>query len=294
MTDIPDGLEIVRVKAWEQYPWLRHGFSTRRGGVSRVYGGNSLNLSWTKEDDAGSVAENRARFARAVQGQSTSDAPIPLVGVRQIHSSVVHDVRNLDDVLERKLQTPESKPVLEGDGLITALPGVLIAVATADCIPVLVADTRKRVVAAFHAGWRGTASRIVEEGIAQLQQNYGSRAEDLLAAIGPGIGPCCYSVGDELYTAFASNFDDADQLFHREPGSTGSNPAPAEPKGQLHLNLWEANRRQLLHAGLSDAQITVLAECTTCSRDAQARMRYFSHRGERGITGRMLALVGTK
>lgn len=299
MTYLPDSIDVVRVKTWEQYPWLRHGFSTRRGGVSRVYGGDSLNLSWTKEDDAGAVAENRTRFLSAVTDESSSDAPIALVGVRQIHSSIVHDVRNLDDVIERKLQTSEGKPVLEGDGLITALPGVLVAVVTADCVPVLVADTRKRVVAAFHAGWRGTAARIVENGIATLRQSYGSRAEDLVAAIGPSIGPCCYSVGEELYAAFASNFDYADQLFHRalasEPGRIGSalSPAPAESRDQLHLNLWEANRRQLLHAGLSGGQITVLAECTACSRDAQGRLRYFSHRGERGITGRMLAVVGT-
>jgi YfiH family protein len=301
MTALLDTIDVVRVKAWQQYSWLRHGFSTRSGGVSQAYGGNSLNLSWTKEDDPESVAENRKRFVQAVKGESNHNPPFNLVGVRQIHSSIIHNVRDSEEAAERKLETPEGRPVLEGDGLITALPGVLIAVATADCVPVLVVDTRTRVVAAFHAGWRGTASRIVENGVAALQQSYGSRVEDLVAAIGPSIGPCCYSVGEELYAAFASNFSYADQLFHRQtapapltptPMPGAAHPAPENREGQLHLDLWEANRRQLLDAGLPDAQITVLAACTACARDSQAQPRYFSHREQRGIAGRMLAAVG--
>ena len=290
---LSNSLEIVRVKSWEQYPWLRHGFSTRTGGVSAVYGGNSLNLGWTKEDDPDAVRENRQRFVQAVASPQNSPQsgpqPFTLIGVRQVHSAQIHEVRDPDEALAGKLSTSDGKPILEGDGLITDLPGVLIAVGIADCVPVLVADPSKRVVAAFHAGWRGTVARIVEAGVARMQQSYGSRAEDLIAAIGPSIGSCCYKVGDEVYEQFASSFPYAAQLFRTE--STFNSPSEVAKPGK-HLDLWEATRLQLLHAGLPDSRITVLASCTACSRDPHGRLRYFSHRGEHGVAGRMLAVAG--
>ena len=134
-----------------------------------VYGGNSLNLGWTKEDDPAAVAENRRRFLRGVWG--THDG-FSLVGVRQIHSGVVRVVRAEDGALEGRLQTAEGKAVLEGDGLMTAVPGVLLGIQTADCVPVLVVDVRRRVAAAFHAGWRGTVARIVGRGVAAMGVEY--------------------------------------------------------------------------------------------------------------------------
>ncbi len=146
-------IELVQLKPWTQYDWLRHGFSTRPGGISTVYGGHTLNLGWTKEDDPVAVAENRRRFTRAV----ASNADFTLAGVRQVHSAITHVIRDTD----QPFATPDGKAILEGDGLMTNLPGVLLAVGTADCIPVLVVDPHKKAVAAFHAGWRGTAARIV-------------------------------------------------------------------------------------------------------------------------------------
>ena len=272
------GLEIVRVAGWEQYGWLRHGFSTRTGGVSTVYGGNSLNLGWTKEDDPAAVAENRRRFLRGVWG--THDG-FSLVGVRQIHSGVVRVVRAEDGALEGRLQTAEGKAVLEGDGLMTDVPGVLLGVGTADCVPVLVVDVEKRVVAAFHAGWRGTVARIVEHGVARMGAEYGSRVEDLMAAVGPSIGVCCYTVGEEVRSEFGGQFGYAEELFRTDAGADG-----------VRLNLWEANRRQLVDAGVGEARISVVGECTACARDASGALRYFSHRGEKGVAGRMLNVVG--
>ncbi|MDQ2834154.1 MAG: peptidoglycan editing factor PgeF [Acidobacteriota bacterium] len=216
--------------------------------------------------------------------------------MRQVHSAIIHELRATDTA--EMLTKPEDKPVLTGDGLITNLPGILLAAGTADCVPVLVADTKKRIVGAFHAGWRGTVAGIVEDGIARLQQNYGSKSEDLIAAIGPSIGPCCYAVGEEVRAAVASKFNYAGALFH--PVSTPQpwrsaqhlHSAPEQPLARIHLDLWEANRLQLLHAGLADAQITVLNACTACSRDARGQLRFFSHRAESGNTGRMLSVVG--
>jgi len=274
--DQPQAPVIVRIPEWERYKWLRHGFSIRSNGTSRVYGGSTLNLGWTKEDDPAAVAENRRQFVQAINGER---GPSALVTLRQIHSATVHRVKEEDGALEGKLQTAEGKAVLEGDGLITDQPAVLLAVGTADCVPVLVVDIEKRVVAAYHAGWRGTAAQIVEQGIATMREEYGTRVEDLMAAIGPGIGPCCYTIGEEVRNAFSQRFRYADCLFHQR-------------ESRAYLNLWEANRQQLLHAGLTNRQIAVVAECSACTRDENGNLRYFSHRGEHGVAGRMLNVVG--
>ncbi|HEY0263778.1 MAG TPA: peptidoglycan editing factor PgeF [Granulicella sp.] len=259
-------MQFVRIPAWEGLNWLRHGFSTRDGGVSEVYGGRSLNLGWTKEDDPAHVAENRRLFAEAVGGDGSA-----LVTVRQIHSAESHGVREGDG----PLATEEGRAVLEGDGLMTQAPGRLLGIQTADCVPVMVVDPARRAVAVFHAGWRGTVAAIVEAGVAQMQEEFGSRPEDLLAAVGPSIGPCCYAVGDEVRTAFGERFAYADQLFD-----------------ERRLNLWEANRRQLVEAGIGEDRITVVGECTGCALNAAGERRYFSHRIDRGVAGRMMSVVG--
>jgi polyphenol oxidase len=280
---VSDVLRTIRVGAWERFGWLLHGFSTRGGGVSAVYGGKSLNLGWTKEDDRASVVENRRRFVRFVGGDSVDKRGSVLVGVRQIHSNIVRVVRDEDGALEGRLQTEEGKAVLEGDGLITNVPGVLIGVATADCVPVLVVDRKNRAVGAFHAGWRGTVAQIVERGVAMMKDEYGSRVEDLEAAVGPSIGACCYSVGKEVHSEFHERFGYAEELFR---------VGVDEDEAKVYLDLWKANRRQLLDAGVGEERITVMGECTACGVDARGEMKYFSHRGEKGVAGRMLNVVG--
>ena len=265
---------LVRIPGWERLGWLRHGFSTRLGGVSSVYGPGELNLGWTKEDDPGSVAENRRRFVGAVGGGQT------LVTVAQIHSATVQAVGKDDGAAEGLLQTAEGKAVLRGDGLMTDVPGVLLGIQTADCVPVMVVDVKRRVVGVFHAGWRGTAAGIVEVGVAQMGERYGSRGEDLIAAVGPSIGRCCYSVGQEVREAFEARYGYAGELFS------------GVASGPEHLDLWEANRRQLVGAGVSAEKIVVVGECSACAVVGGGRKKYFSHRGERGFTGRMMSAVG--
>jgi YfiH family protein len=271
---------ILLVPGWDGMEWLRHGFSTRRGGASAAYGGQTLNLGWTTEDNPAIVAANRRSFVRAV-----SDDPMRLVTIRQVHSGIVQAVCVDDGALEGALETPEGKAVLEGDGLVTNVPGVLLAVGTADCAPVLVVDPVNRVVGAFHAGWRGTAAKIVERGIALMAEEYGSRPESLLAAVGPSIGACCYRVGDEVRAAFDAQFSYADELFE----ATENSP---DGRAQYSVDLWKGNYRQLLHTGIMPEHITVMGECTACARDAERERRYFSHRAERGVAGRMLNAIG--
>ncbi len=293
-------VDVLRIQSWERYSWLRHGFSCRHRGVTSAYGGDALNLGWTKEDAPEAVAENRRRFVAAVSHPGEGSTGFMLVGLRQTHSDTIRSIGPGDGAGEGKLATAEGKALLEGDGLITDVPGLLLGVGTADCVPVLVVDAGKRVVGAFHAGWRGTVARIVEQGVARMQEEYGSRPEDLIAAVGPSIGLCCYSVGGDVEAKFRSNFGYADELFreaHEQP-ATGSADESVESIGEhsaaarLHLDLWEANRRQLIDAGVQSQHIAVVRECTSCLRDAHGRRRYFSHRAEHGVAGRMLNVVG--
>ncbi len=274
--------EFVVAGGWERYKWLLHGFSTRAGGVSTVYsaGVGELNLGWTAEDDPACVRENRGRFLRLVGGELCGKRGMRMVNVRQVHGNLVRVIREGDGVFEGRLETAEGKAVLEGDGLVTDVPGVLLGVGTADCVPVLVVDVEKRAVGAFHAGWRGTVAGIVGEGVAAMRREYGSRPEDLVAAVGPSIGACCYAVGEEVRSQFRERFGYADELF-QERGDSG-----------LYVDLWEANRRQLVDAGVEESRIAVVGECTACAREADGRRRYFSHRAEEGRAGRMLNVVG--
>src|SRR5579884_4388708 len=139
--------------------------------------------------DRSAAAARRRQFAQMLSGNGD---PLPLVTIRQVHSDVVHAVTDL----------PAEE--LAGDGLITNTPGLLLGIKTADCVPVLVADRNVRAVGAFHAGWRGTLARIVEKGVGELRKEYGSKPEDMVAAIGPGIHRCCYEVEDEFRDKFAA------------------------------------------------------------------------------------------
>jgi YfiH family protein len=279
-------VKLLQAAKLNQFPWLAYGFSTRPGGVTTCYHDASLNLGFTKEDPRDCVLENRHRFLTAL-GAATEGRPWPLIAPRQVHSDIIYVVRKPDP------------GQLIGDALITNLPGIAIAIQTADCLPVLVLDAKKRVIGVFHAGWRGTVKRIVEKGVGTLRREFGSRAEDIHAAIGPGIRKCCYEVGEELRDEFATQFPYADDLFHEVHASdpirekypllflSGRPPGHGDAAAKLHLDLCEANHRQLLAAGVPARQITALAGCTACDT-----AMFFSHRAEKGRTGRMMVAAG--
>ena len=245
-----NALEILRAPSLADVPWLVHGFSTRAGGVSTCYGGRTLNLGITAPDRKENVARNRTLFLEALGASEDSGGTWPLVQVKQVHSAVIHHV----SVLPHEL--------LIGDGIITNAPGLLLGIKTADCVPVLVADVKRRVVGAFHAGWRGTVARIVEKGVGEMRRQFGSVPRDLRAAIGPSIRRCCYQVGPEVRAEFESQFPysgdlfeevfDANAIHVRYPMLflTARAPGHSELGPELHLDLVEANRRQLEEAGL--------------------------------------------
>jgi YfiH family protein len=277
----------------KRIPWLVHGFSTRPGGSSTVYGGRTLNLGFTKDDQREHVERNRQLFLSAT-GAVAKNKSWPLVTTRQIHSDLIHVVRS------RKTDLVKPSPFV-GDGLVTDLRGIALGILTADCFPVLLVDTKRKAVGAFHAGWRGTVKRIVEKGVGIMRLEFGSRPEDIHAAIGPGIQNCSLEVGEEVKDAFQTQFEYAAGLFHdvqesdavreRYPMLFMNQRAPGhgDPCLKLHLDLREANRRQLLAAGVPESNITALKDCTVCSP-----RKFFSHRAQHGKTGRMLALVGIR
>jgi hypothetical protein len=276
-------IEIIRAD-WP-WKWLVHGFSTRTGGVSTAFGRNDLNLGGS-HDERDKIEANRELFLGALAPNGKRPR---LVTLKQVHSAHVHIVNDVPD------------QHLSGDGLITRVPGLLLGISVADCVPVLVVDPVNRVVGAFHAGWRGTVSRIVEKGIGMMRMAYGSDPAEMHAAIGPCVGQCCYAVGDEVIDAFKSQFAYGAELFRevydddpvkkkypllfltaRAPGHSNIGP-------QTHLDLVAANRRQLLDGGVKAENIWSADLCTSCHPE-----KLFSHRAEHGFTGRMMGVVGVR
>jgi YfiH family protein len=233
---------VLAIAGWARFEWLRGGFSTRQGGLTEVYGNPAeCNLGWTKEDPAETVVANRKRLVETVGSGGEWD----LVTMRQVHGNFVRPVIRDGSALA----TPDGKATQESDGLVTSETGLMLGVQTADCVPLLLADTRLRAVAAIHAGWRGTVARIAEQGVATMEREFGSRPEDIVAAIGPAIRLCCFAVGEEVREKFQSEFVYAEDLF-------------VERDGQVYGDLHTANQRQLIGAGLPEAAVTVMAQCS--------------------------------
>ena len=275
------GLRILQADALTKIPWLVHGFSTRPGGVSELHGEKVLNLGFAEWDVKEKVLENRRRFQSALNAED-----LTLCGLSQIHSDVVH-----------LFETAPPAPC-RGDASATNRPGLLLGVQTADCVPILLADLKRRAVAAVHAGWRGTLQRIVAKAIGKMQMQFGTKPADLLVAIGPSIGGCCYEVGTEVASEFRSQFSNASEWF--DELRTGDEPNPLQwlnmappghqpPPRNVLLDLRKANRAQLLDAGLREQNIVVSDLCTSCRRDL-----LFSYRKDAGTTGRLMSVIGLR
>lgn len=241
--------------------FLAQGFTTRHEGVSR-HPYNSLNLGTTTLDAVHNVQGNRSLLARAFGSR-----PERLVTVSQVHGTdlLVIDQQNDDFAHFQKL---------ECDGIVTNQPGVMIGVTVADCVPVLLLDPEKRAAAALHAGWKGTANGIVRRGVAALVEQFGSRPGDILAAVGPSIGPCCYEVDGPVMEAFRKGGHGWD-LFARATGADS-----------WRLDLSAANRQQLLAAGIRDENIELSGRCVSCEPDL-----FFSYRRDKGDTGRQMGFI---
>ena len=276
-----NGVRIVQVPALARIPWLVHGFSTRAGGASELDGNKVLSLGFTEWDQRESVLENRRRFQMALQAQEMALAPL-----KQWHSDVIH-------VFEGA--TGEA---CRGDGSATNRPGLLLGVQTADCVPILLVDPKKRAVAAVHAGWRGTLARIAVKAAGRMEMHFGSKPGDIVAAIGPAIGSCCYDVGTEVAAEFLSQFADAPDFF--DEFRTGDEPNPVQwlnqmppghqpPPKNVLLDLRKANRAQLRGIGVKDKNIFVSDLCTACRPDL-----FFSYRKQSAMSGRQMSVIGIR
>lgn len=280
--------KILQADSLRPIPWLLHGFSTRPDGCSKVYGGRTLNLGFTPQDARSAVEQNRTEFLRQL-GAIRDGRTWPLITLRQIHSDLIHCV------------SLAPKSGLAGDGLITRTPGLVLAMLTADCLPVLLVDTKRRALGVFHAGWRGTVRRIVEKGVGEMHRWFSTSPADLRAALGPGVHACCYTVGPEVRTQFESQFEYGSKLFREVDESdpvrekypllflTARAPGHSEMPKKIFLDLVEANRRQLLAAGVAAKHISASPLCTACRTDL-----LFSYRAEKGVTGRMMAVAGIR
>jgi polyphenol oxidase len=286
------GITLLSAPHLAKLPWLVHGFSTRVGGVSRAYDKDDLNLGFTKDDTRDAVERNREVFLTklgAVTRRRKGQRLWPLVTLRQIHSDIIH---NIEDI--------PSEP-LAGDGMISSTPGLLLAIQTADCLPVIIVDTKRHAVGVFHAGWRGTVKRIVEKGVGEIIRCFGSRPQDLKAAIGPGIHGCCYEVGEEVRTKFESQFGYAGRLFREVKESdpvrekypllflSARAPGHGELPPKIFLDLVEANRQQLVATGVPAKSIEASPLCTNCHPEL-----LFSYRAEKGKTGRLMGVAGIR
>lgn len=231
-----------------------HAFPTRHGGVS-TGPFDSLNLSASVGDRPDAVAENLGRL-----GARFGVAPAQVRTAEQVHGTTVLDVAQ-----------PDGASAGEGDGLVTATPGLVGGVRTADCLPILIEDRRTGQVAAVHAGWRGVIGEIVVRAVERLVSR-GAEVGTLYVALGPAIQACCFEVGGDLPERFAARF--GDDVVVRPP--RGERP---------HVDLPRAVRRSLERAGVPQSHVDVLPHCTACEA------RFFSHRRDQGRTGRHLSVI---
>ena len=271
-----DRSELIFAAILARRPWLAHAFSTRSFGTLGYRG------------EGGTDGEkNRARFLKVLAGGPAAN--FQLATLRQVHSDVIHRIASV----------PSER--LTGDGMITDVPGIVLAIQTADCLPVLLADPKRKAVGAFHAGWRGALARIVEKGVGAMRREFGSVPRDLLAAIGPGIHGCCYRVGEEVREQFASQFNYAAELFEEfdNPDEVRRKypllfmnqraPGHGQPEREIHLDLVKANLRQLTDAGVPEKNIEASPLCAVCRQDL-----LYSYRAEGAGTGRMMDAIGIR
>ena len=253
--------------AFEQIPFVRHGFSTRLGGVSQgIY--QSMNLSFTRGDDDAAVQENFRRFCGAIGVSSER-----VVVSAQEHHTTIYNATAAD--CGRGVTRPRG--YTDVDGLLTDEADVVLCTQYADCVPLFFVDPVRRVVGTSHSGWKGTVAQIGAVTVERMCRDYGCRREDIRAAIGPSIGPCCFEVDMPVYEAFCKMpvFDEA--CVRVRPGE------------KFDIDLWEVNRRILREAGVREEHITVTDVCTKCHPDV-----FWSHRvtgTERGSLAGCIAMV---
>lgn len=259
-------IEYLTFPLLDEVEMVRHLFSTRMGGISKgIYA--SMNLSYARGDDKEAVDENFRRIAeifgttpdRIVCSKQTHTTNVRLVTEEDCGKGVLYPV-DYDDV----------------DGLITNVPGILLCTSYADCVPLYFADVKNKAIGLGHSGWRGTVCRMGEAMLKSMHDAFGTKPEDVIAAIGPSICRDCYEVGEEVAEVFRQSFPEEWRFLLSE----------GKEAGKYQLDLWEANRRVLLGAGILSDHLAVTDICTCCNSEY-----LFSHRASKGKRGNLGAFM---
>lgn len=264
-----ENVTFLTFPAFDKLPGIVHGFSTRLGGVSRgMYA--SMNLSFTRGDREEDVRENYRRISAAM-GFSPED----IVTSDQTHTDHVRVITEED----RGNGITKPRSYTDVDGMVTDVPGIVLATFYADCVPLYFVDPVNRAVGLSHSGWRGTVQQIGAVTVRKMTEVYGTRPEELYAAVGPSICRDCYEVSGDVIEAFRKSFGDAEAegLFYEKEN------------GKFQLDLWEANRRILKAAGILEGHISMPNLCTCCNPGF-----LFSHRASHGKRGNLGAFLGIR
>ncbi len=231
----------------------------------------SLNLAGFNEDAAENILENRRRFLKLFPGHWA------LAGCWQVHGADVRVVKNLIDA---KPAEDAHGDTVYCDAIVSDAPAVMAGVKTADCVPILIGDSQTGAFAAVHAGWRGTVAEVATKALARMVSDYKTKPKDVVVAIGPAAGACCYEVGSEVINALGKRFANSADLFN--------------PTNEDHacVDLIKANRAQLTTVGVNEEKIYSAPLCTMCRTDL-----FFSYRREKnlfGKVGRLMSVIGRK
>lgn len=263
-----DGVEYLSYPLLEKTGMVKHGFSTRIGGVSEgVY--SSMNLSFARGDKEEAVRENFRRIAAALDVKVEN-----MVFSKQTHTTNVRVVTEED----RGKGTVKPLDYDQVDGLVTNIPGLCLATFYADCVPLFFVDPVQKAIGLSHSGWRGTVGKIGKITVETMRKEYGTDPADVLAAVGPSICQECYEVSEDVIEQFRINYEQKywEELFYKKEN------------GKFHLNLWKANEIVFGEAGIKAEHIAVTNVCTCCNPDV-----LFSHRashGKRGNLGAFMAI----
>jgi YfiH family protein len=256
------GLSLSYFHNLTQYKWLGH-FVTTRLGRDGNRSSNYFDLSFNTDKRLHAILDNRKCLSEALKLPLSS-----ITTAQQVHGNHVCIV---DESMKGKGSEDYDGAIEATDALVANVPGICPMILVADCVPILLYDPEKKVVGAVHAGWKGTLGCIVKKTVKVFQEHFGSSPEDMIASIGPSIGPCCFQVGPEVV-------EKAKDVFGANRGFI----AKLSADGSGHLDLWKANKYQLAQSGLRENNVELAGVCTCCDPSNL----YFSHRGEKGKAGR--------
>lgn len=263
------GVPFLQFRSLEECGVVTHGFSTRMGGVSEdIYA--SMNLSYTRGDKEEAVTENFIRIAKALEV-----CPEDYVFSDQTHTTNIRVVTEED----RGKGFTKPRDYENIDGLVTNVKGLVLSTFYADCVPLYFVDVKNKAIGLSHSGWKGTVGEIGRKTVETMTREYGSKPQDILAAIAPSICRECYEVSEDVVLEFQKIFPKEE---HKKIMDDKGN-------GKFQLDLWECNKRILMRAGIPEENISVTNICTCCNSDL-----LFSHRASQGKRGNLGAFMMLK